>query len=91
LINDGIAEGLIEQLPVTPDLDRRCRSYRLTDPVVRAWEALMSALDKSMADILGEFDPGALANTDYRKWDPDRPALEQVAKLPPSHRLRRAG
>jgi len=90
LINDAIAKRLIEQLPVTADVDRRCRSYRLTDPVVLAWEALMSAQDKSMADVHSAFDPGALANIDYRKWDPDRPADEQVAKLPPSHRLRRS-
>ena len=90
LINDAIAQGLIEQLPVTAGLDRRCRSYKLTAPVVQAWEALMCTLNQSISGILDEFDPGALANIDYRKWDPDRPAGEQVAKLPPSHRLRRS-
>jgi DNA-binding MarR family transcriptional regulator len=89
LINDAVAEGLIEQLPVAGSLDRRCRSYRLTPQVVEAWGALMAALHKSMSDVLGEFDAGALANTDYRRWNPDVPALDQVEPLPPSHRLRR--
>ena len=89
LINDAMAEGLIEQLPIAGEIDRRCRSYRLTPPVVHAWEALMASLNASVGDVLRQFDAGALANADYRKWDPSRPAGEQSETLPPSHRLRR--
>jgi hypothetical protein len=89
LINDAMAEGLIEQQPISGEIDRRCRSYRLTLPVVQAWEALMATLNSSVGDVLGHFDAGALANADYRKWDPARPAGEQSETLPPSHRLRR--
>jgi hypothetical protein len=90
LINDAMAEGLVEQLPVTSSVDRRCRSYKLSASVVHAWEALMKALEKSIPVIVNEFDADALANTDYRKWDPEKPADEQVSRLPPSHRLRRS-
>lgn len=89
LINDAVAEGLIEQLPVAGSLDRRCRSYRLASPVIEAWETLMKALHRSISDVLDEFDAGALANADYRRWDPAVPAHDQVEPLPPSRRLRR--
>jgi hypothetical protein len=89
LINDAMAEGLIIQLPISEELDRRCRSYRLTPPVIGAWEALTETLRKSIGDVLEHFDAGALANADYRTWDADTPARDQIEKLPPSHRLRR--
>ncbi len=89
LINDAVGEKLIEQLPVTGSLDRRCRSYRLTLPVIEAWEALSDALRTSMRGVLDQFDPGALANVDYRKWDPDVAPRDQADPRPPSHRLRR--
>jgi DNA-binding MarR family transcriptional regulator len=87
LINDAIAEGLIEQQPI--ETDRRCRSYRLMPPVIRAWEALTGSLLGSMRGVFEQFDAGALANVDYRKWDPATPARDQIDRLPPSHRLRR--
>jgi hypothetical protein len=89
LINDAMAEGLIEQLPIKEEMDRRFRSYRLTLPVIAAWQALMDSLGNSIGDVLGEFDAGALANVDYRKWKPESPARTQIDTLPPSHRLRR--
>jgi hypothetical protein len=70
-------------------MDRRFRSYRLTLPVIAAWQALMDSLGNSIGDVLGEFDAGALANVDYRKWKPESPARTQIDTLPPSHRLRR--
>ena len=89
LINDAMADGLIEQQPISQELDRRCRSYRLTPKVVIAWEALMEALHKSIGGVLEQFDAGALANVDYRRWNTDLPAGDQIDRLPPSHRLRR--
>jgi hypothetical protein len=91
LINDAMGEKLIEQLPITGSLDRRCRSYRLTLPVIEAWEALSAALRTSMRGVLDQFEPGALANVDYRKWDPAVDPSYQVDPRPPSHRLRRRG
>jgi DNA-binding MarR family transcriptional regulator len=88
LINDAVAEGLIEQLPVTGSHDRRCRSYRLATPVVEAWEVLMRALHRSIAGVLDDFDAGSLANADYRRWNPEVPARDQAEPLPPSRRLR---
>jgi hypothetical protein len=88
LINDAVADGLIEPQPVAEAVDRRCRSYRLTPPVISAWEALTAALGKSIGAVLEQFEPGALANADYRKWDPDMPARDQIDVLPPSRRLR---
>lgn len=89
LINDAIDAGLVEQLPVTPELDRRRRSYQLTAPVVRAWETLIDAQTRSMEDVLTHFDAGALANVDYRKWDPDKPASDQILTLPRPRLVRR--
>lgn len=89
LINDAIEEGLIELLPITNEIDRRCRSYRLSPPVIRAWEALTENLMGSMGEVLRQFDAGALANADYRKWDPAIPARAQIELLPPSRRLRK--
>jgi hypothetical protein len=89
LINDAMAEGLIELLPIKEETDRRFRSYRLSLPVITAWETLMESLGKSIGGVLGEFDAGALANVDYRKWKPEAPAQSQIDTLPPSHRLRR--
>jgi len=91
LIRDAMAAGLVEQQPLTNELDKRCRSYRLKPQVVDAWEALISTLNESVGDVLGNFDPGALANADYRRWDPTRPAQDQIERLPPSHPLRRGG
>lgn len=87
LINDGIARGLIIQGQGIRD--KRCRKYALTPAVVAAWEALTNSARTSLPDILQHFDPGALANTDYRRWDPARPASEQIDRVPPSHRYSR--
>jgi DNA-binding MarR family transcriptional regulator len=89
LINDAVEEGLIEQQPIDNENDRRCRSYRLMPPVIHAWEALTTNLLGSMGGIFEQFDADALANVDYRKWDPAVPARDQIDRLPPSHRLRR--
>jgi hypothetical protein len=89
LINDAVDEGLIELQPIDNENDRRCRSYRLKPGVIRAWEALSGSLLRSMGGVFQQFDAGALANVDYRKWDPARPARDQIDTLPPSHRLRR--
>lgn len=89
LINDAVEEGLIELQPVVSEIDRRTRSYRLTQRVIRAWEALAESLLGSMGEIFEQFDAGALANANYGKWDPSRPARDQIDRLPPSHRLRR--
>lgn len=88
LIHDAIASGLIEQQSITNELDKRCRSYRLTPPVVEAWEELMSTMHGSVGEVVRHFTPGELANADYRRWDPGKPAREQAERLPPSHRLR---
>src|SRR5262245_54234728 len=89
LINDAVEEGLIELQPIDNEIDRRCRSFRLNRAGIRAGEALTTSLLGSMGEIFGQFDAGALANVDYRKWDPDVPARDQIDRLPPSHRLRR--
>jgi hypothetical protein len=89
LINDAVEEGLIELQPIPSEIDRRRRSYRLTPPVIRAWEGLTESLLGSMGEIFEQFDAGALANVDYRNWDPSIPAHDQIDRLPPSHRLRR--
>jgi DNA-binding MarR family transcriptional regulator len=88
LIRDAVADGLIVQQ--RGSRDRRCRKYAVTPTVVEAWEALTETLRNSLPDILDQFDPGALANADYRRWDPDKLVGEQIERMPPSHRhLRR--
>ena len=89
LINDAVEERLIELQPIDNEIDRRCRSFRLKPAVIRAWEALTTNMLGSMGEIFEQFDAGALANVDYRKWDPDVPARAQIDRLPRSHRLRR--
>jgi DNA-binding MarR family transcriptional regulator len=83
LINDGMAQGLIVQQHGVRD--RRCRKYAVTPAVVEAWEALTNAARGSLPDIFNQFGPGALANADYRRWDPTKPAGDQVETIPPSH------
>ena len=53
--------------------------------VVEAWEALTNAARGSLPEIFSQFGPGALANADYRRWDPTRPAGDQIETVPPSH------
>jgi hypothetical protein len=88
LVQDAIAEGLIEQQSVENSSDRRCRSYKVTPKVVNAWEALVETMGRSVGDAFRAFDPGALANVDYREWNPEQPARLQRNELPP-HRLKR--
>ncbi len=83
LINDGMAQGLIMQQQGVRD--RRCRKYAVTPAVVEAWEALTSTARGALPDVLTQFDPGALANADYRRWDPGKPASDQIETVPPSH------
>jgi len=84
LISDAVQEGLIVQQP--SEKDHRRHSYRLTKPVIEAWEALTLALRASLPGALEQLDPGALANIDYRTWDPDAPACDQIDERPPSRR-----
>ena len=89
LVQDAVAEGLIEQQSIAESSDRRCRSYKLTPQVVSAWETLIETMGKCIAGSLREFDPGSLANVDYREWDPEQPACKQRNDLPPHRRRRR--
>jgi hypothetical protein len=75
LIKDAIAEGLIEPLPGVRD--KRTRTFCVTQRVVDAWERLTIRLSQSLQDVLTTFDPDALANADYYKWDPTIPASRQ--------------
>jgi len=86
LLNDAVAEGLV--ICEQGKRDRRCRRYRLTPAVVNAWERLIGALGSSLSEVLTEFDAGALANVDYREWNPAIPAALQKRVISPTRRKR---
>jgi len=87
LIRDAMSEGLIELLP--RPTDGRIRSYRLTPRAIEAWEALVRRMESTLPDVMLSFGPDALANVDYRAWNPKRRAAAQIPLRPPSHIVRR--
>jgi hypothetical protein len=87
LIRDAMSEGLVELLP--PATDARTRSYRLTPRAVEAWEALVRRMESTLPDVMHSYGPDALANVDYRAWNPKGRAASQIPLLPPSHLVRR--
>ena len=87
LIRDAMSEGLIELLP--RPTDGRIRSYRLTQRTIEAWEALVRRMETTLPDVMASFGPDALANVDYRAWNPKRRAAAQTPLRPPSHLVRR--
>jgi DNA-binding MarR family transcriptional regulator len=87
LIQDAQAQGLVEQLPGVRD--RRSRTYVLAPEVVDAWERLAGDLGRSLADVLASCSPNQLANADYRRWDPSKPATLQILHTAPYHQPHR--
>jgi hypothetical protein len=87
LIRDAMSEGLVELLP--PTIDGRIRSYRLTPRAIEAWEALVRRMESALPDVMHSYGPDALANVDYRAWNPKSRAATQIPLLPPSHLARR--
>jgi len=86
LVQDAVAEGLIEVEAFLASSDRRCRSYKLSGAVVAAWEDLVGVAENNVSHVFTEMAPGFRANIDYREWEPDLPAQLQRHDLPPHRR-----
>jgi len=75
LLSDAIAAGVVERRP--GQLDKRRIVYCLTEEVRASWDTLFQIAADSLADVLATLEGNALADIDYRIWNPGVSARHQ--------------